>query len=1018
MFSQRRFSLLIPVFLLAGLAWSQVTTATFYGIPQDSSGAVIPAATATITHEDTGTVTTKASDARGEFAFDFLRVGKYSLQIEAPGFKRYASSGIELAAAQNVRRTFMLEVGNVKETVTVEGSADLLNTVAAEQRESISRKEIMELPIARRNFSNILSLGTGITTGDNGGVRMNGLGRSGVKITVDGTDATSNPENPGTSMYQSFNYIDTMSIEAIQEVQTTKGVIAAEYAHQLSGNVNLIAKSGTNTWHGSLFENFQADDLNARLQFAARKFPLTFNQFGGSLGGPIKRDRIFIFGASEGYRERTSQIVQGDVPTARTRTEMLAAVPAYKSFLDTLPLPNQPHDPAANGGRFIGGGSSQAQDNHAVLKGDVRITESGSLAMTYVRGRPYRLIPRVSPVNDRYWQGIQERGTASFTTARANWSSETRFGYNWNDVFRLDGFWDAGLDPSNKETTLGGRRIPSIRAPGFDDGGGSEIVTYFGPVWSIEQKYARRAGQHSLKFGGIYNSRNPGRFNIENPRLRYENKADLLANIPSRAQFFFGVNNFTSHSFETGFFAQDDWRVTPKLVINLGIRYDFFSKLIAKAVDPRAPAGLFNLNGLLDSNFNFGPVRDPLNPFENDAGANLGPRVGFSYSLGGKGDTVIRGGLSIMFAPQPWDDYVNSVGTSAITPIRAVFSKLESAQRGIRFPVFNDDIRPRLEAENKVQITEVFEPTAQNPYSMNLYLGVQRALTSTMMVESAFVGNRGVKFRLNRASNLVDRVTGVRPNPNIGEGRYYNNVQNTVYYSWQSSLRKRYSRNFTGSVHYTWSKALSYAGGDTGAGFSGDSTNSVQDFFDIRANRGPSAGDMSHFLIADYVYDLPGLKGLSAVPRHVLGGWQVTGIFQASTGQPLTISQPSSYANSRPDYVGGEPILADSRNTLQYLNRSAFARLPIIAASGATPRPGNIGAGALRLPGRWNLNFSLGKNFAFSERVRLQFRGDMFNLFNHTNFSGVTTDITSGNFGRYTGTAGVRVIQLNARLSW
>ena len=144
----------------------------------------------------------------------------------------------------------------------------------------------------------------------------------------------------------------------------------------------------------------------------------------------------------------------------------------------------------------------------------------------------------------------------------------------------------------------------------------------------------------------------------------------------------------------------------------------------------------------------------------------------------------------------------------------------------------------------------------------------------------------------------------------------------------------------------------------------------------------------------------------------------MTGIFQASTGQPLTISQPSSYANSRPDYVGGEPILADSRKTLQYLNRSAFARLPIIAASGATPRPGNIGAGALRLPGRWNLNFSLGKNFAFSERVRLQFRGDMFNLFNHTNFSGVTTDITSGNFGRYTGTAGVRVIQLNARLSW
>ncbi|MGH9674464.1 MAG: carboxypeptidase regulatory-like domain-containing protein, partial [Bryobacteraceae bacterium] len=421
---------------LVAPAWSQVTTATLYGILQDSSGAAIPHGTATLTHQGTGTVIRKVSDVQGEFVFDFLRVGTYLLQIEAAGFKRYESAGIELAAAQNVRRTFVLEVGAVSETVTVEGSPALLNTVAAEQRESLSRKEITELPIARRNFSNILGVGTGITTGDNGAVRMNGLGRSGAKITVDGTDATSNPENPGTSMYQSFNYIDTMSIEAIQEVQTTKGVIAAEYAHQLSGNVNLISRSGTNDWHGSLFENFQADNLNARAQFLTFKAPLTFNQFGGSSGGPLKRDKVFIFGAYEAYRERTSQVVQGDVPTARLRAEMLAAVPAYKTFLDSLPLPNQAHDPDGNGGRYIGAGSSNAHDNHAVLKGDVRLTNSASVAMTYVRGRPYRITPRVSPINSRSWEGVQERGTANFTMAGTKWSSETRFGYNWNDIFR------------------------------------------------------------------------------------------------------------------------------------------------------------------------------------------------------------------------------------------------------------------------------------------------------------------------------------------------------------------------------------------------------------------------------------------------------------------------------------------------------------------------------------------------------------------------------------------------------
>ena len=1008
----------LSVFLFCGcLAWGQVTTATFYGILNDSTGAVIPGAAVSLVHEQTGAVVHKVSHGQGEFVFDFLRVGKYTLQIEASGFKKYEATGMELNAAQSVRRTFTLELGAVTETVSVAGTAPLLNTVAAEQRESIPTRELTELPVARRNFSNILSLGTGITKGDIGGVRMNGLGRSGVKITVDGTDATSNSENPGTSMYQAFNYIDTVSIESIQEVQTTKGVVPAEYALQLSGNVNIITRSGTNNWHGSLFENFQAENLNARNQFLTIKPPLTFNQFGGSIGGPIRRDRIFIFGTYEGYRETTSQVVSGDVPTERMRQEMIAAVPVYKIFLDSLPLPNQPHDPTGIGGRFIGAGASSAHDNHGVVKGDIRVSSSSLVALTYVRSRPYRITPRVSHINSRDWQGVQERGTASYTTFGSNWSSETRFGYNSNDVNREDRYWSASLDPSQPEGALGGRRLPSIAVPGFDNGGGAEIANYFGPTWSIEEKFARHVGKHSFKFGGLFQRRAPGRFNIENPRLNYDNKADLLANIPSRSQFFFGVPYFTSKSREIGLFIQDDWRVRPNLVINLGMRYDFFSKLVAKAINSGQTAGLFNLDGLRDDRFNFGPPRPADDPFENDAWANIGPRVGFSYNVGGAGKTVIRGGLSVMFAAQPWDSYVNSVGESPVTPIRAVFSKAESAQRNIRFPIFNDTVRTALVALNRVQITEVFEPTAQNPYSINLYVGVQRELSPTLMLETAFVGNRGVKFRVGRVSNLPDRVTGVRRNPTIGEGRYFHNIQNSVYYSWQTSLRKRYSRNLSGAVHYTWGRALSYAGGDTGADFSGDSTQPIQDFFNIRANRGPSSGDLTHNLIAEYVYDLPGFASLGAV-RHAIGGWQISGVFSASNGPPFTITQPTSYAASRPDYIGGQPIFSNSRETLQYLNRAAFATLPIIAASGAPPRPGNIGQNALRLPSRWEWNFSVGKNFNLTERYRLQLRGDMFNFLNHTNFSGLTSNITSGNFGRFSATTGPRIVQVNARLSW
>ena len=1009
---------LFSLFLAAAIGHAQVTTATFYGTLTDPTGAAIPAAKVTLRHQGTGTSTSKNSDSAGEFQFDFLRVGVYTLGIEAQGFKRFESAGIELEAAQSVRRLFVLELGSLAETITVEGSAPLVNAVSAEQRESLSRMVVTELPLARRNFSNILSLGTGISTGGSGGVRMNGLGRSGLKMTVDGADATSNVENPGTSMYQAFNYIDTMSIEAIQEVQTTKGVIAAEYGHQLAGNVNLISKSGTNQWHGSLFENFQADDLNARLQNLAVKPALTFNQFGGSIGGPIRRDKIFIFGTSESYRERTFQNVQGDFPTQRLRDDAIRAVPAYKTMLDTLPLPNQPVSPTADAGRYSGVGRIKAHDNHAVVKGDIQINSGSTLGLTYTRGRPFRLTPRASEVNHREWNGTQERGAASYTMFGAAWSAETRFGYNYNSLARIDNVWNVILDGSAEESFLGARRLPSITVPGFENGGGAEFVEYFGPVWSVEQKYTRHRGQHSFKFGGIYTSRGAGRVNSENPRFLYDNRADFLANIPSSTQFMFGNNRYNSHSFDTGFFAQDDWRITSKLVINLGARYDYFSHFVAKPVNPDQPAGFFNLDGLLDDQFRFGPFRDPLNPVESDKWANIGPRVGFSYNADGKGNTIVRGGVSVMFGPQPRDDYNSAVGRTTKIPVIVIYSKAESAANNIRFPYFNDGALSIVERSPQTQVGSIFDPHIQNPYSTNVYLGVQRALTASLMLETAFVGNRGLKFRLLRQYNEVDRLTGVRRNPTIGAGRYFDSSQNTVYASWQTSLRKRYSRGLTGAVHYTWGKALAYTGGDTGANFSGDTTINVQDFFDVRSNKGPSAGDVTHRFIADCIYELPAFQNAAPVARHILGAWQVSGVLTATTGEPLLLNQPSTLSHARPDYTSGEPILDNYRETLQYLNPAAFTRVPIVAASGATIRPGNVGNEAVRGPGRWDLNFSLGKNFSLNEKIRLQFRADMFNSFNHTNLSGITTTVTSGTFGRATSTLGARVIQLNARLTF
>jgi hypothetical protein len=245
---------------------------------------------------------------------------------------------------------------------------------------------------------------------------------------------------------------------------------------------------------------------------------------------------------------------------------------------------------------------------------------------------------------------------------------------------------------------------------------------------------------------------------------------------------------------------------------------------------------------------------------------------------------------------------------------------------------------------------------------------------------------------------------------------YYCSCQNTVYTSWQTSIRKRYSKNLTFSGHYTWGKSLSYTGGDSGADFSGDTINSIQDFFNPRASRGPSTGDITHIFTGDWVYQLPA-PGIfhNTIARQVLGGWEISGIFTARTGMPVYISQSGLY--SRPDYIGGNPINPNYADTGVYLNLAAFAKVPL-GAGGNPIRPGSLGNGAIRGTGLWNLDSALAKNFRVRERMSLQVRADLFNTFNHTGYSDFTTSINSANFGKFTAFYPARQMQLNARLQF
>ena len=968
------------------LAHAQVTTATLYGRMVDPSGAAIPQAKILLTNQQTSAQASGTSNAQGEFTIPFLAGGAYSISLEAQGFKAQKQTGVVLSAGQRVAVEYRLELGNASEVVEVTSSAPLINTVSAEQREGKTQEQVRELPLSRRDWTNIIGLGTGITT-QNTGVSMNGLPGTGFRLTVDGTDAEGDPEVPSLGMAQNFNPIRTVSLEAIAELDVTKGIPSAELANTLSGGINIITKSGTNDFHGSLFLNNQVENLAARPQFAATKGALVYNQFGASFGGPIIKNKLFFFGVYEGYRQRRALTITGQVPTAEFRARAIAAVPAYKPFFDLFPLPASAPAGALTA-FYVTNASNAGTDNHAVSRVDYRIKDSLMMSARYTRGRPQVENPRIATPNSQRFTGIAESGTMNFIYTRPTWSNETRFGVNHNEVSRVDGIYTLGL------AGISGNL-------GFGTTG--ETLTRAGETVSWENVTAKTVGRHNLKMGGIFLLRRARRENVESPDIQYGNEADFLANIPSRVQVTFGVLPFLLKQLSYGGFVQDDFRVNRRLTLNLGLRYDYVT--VPEERDNR----LFNL-----SRQGTGPLlpRDSIYAADRN---NFAPRLGFAYTADQSAKTVVRGGLGMFVQPRNLFTPIDLVQNAVDEPFRRIFSRAEALQFPVlRYPVVNANVLPIVKGGPLAPSAAISE-NFPNAYSLQFQLGLQRQLTDTLMIETGYVGTRGLKLNMVRDVNQVDRITGLRAIPTLGQIRYYDGSDRSRYESWQTSLRKRMTQNFLYNMHFTWSKQLTFSDGDL-------VLNNLrpQDNNNLRVERGPGPTDVRRRFASDFLYELPWqrLGGQSALGRLALGGWQLSGIATAQSGAAFQIANPSSIPGQRADYVGGEVYRSNPNADLFFLNRAVFQEVPLVQASGAPSRPGTLGRNALRLPGFWNVDLGLAKNLKFTERYRLQIRADLLNSLNHTNFSAVDSNIRSANFGKFTGTRGARVIQLNARFTF
>ncbi len=1032
---------------MAGSAWAQVTTANLSGTVQDGSGAVIPGAPVTLTNDDTGLTYNAETGPAGGFNFSVLPTGTYTLSIDAPGFKAYRATGIRLVASANVRQVHTLEIGQLTETVEVEGAPPLVATEASEQTESIDNEKVSELPLGRRNVTSVLKLSSGVDTG-NGGIRINGLGKSGAGVTVNGTDANSNPsEGRALENYGGRNYMDIMSIEGVEEVQVMRGVMKAENGGVVTGTVNLISKRGTNQWHGSGVWNYRSEKFNARNPFQTNydssgqllpKNREVFNQFGGSLGGPIIKNKLFFFLTYEGYRGYASRFVTGTVPTDSFRQTILQALPfpETKTLMSTIPSPSTILD--ENRGRAESVGSEVRTDNTWNIRGDYRPTDNGNLSFSYVRGRPFGLDPRynLNGANDREYSYIQDRYNAQYTHTGSNWVSESRWGYNYADMDRLDNYFgDQFISPLGETVEWQGR-IPrlNIQTPTGSLGlNSAEVWQMKGATSTYDQKFSLIRGNHTFKVGGRLLWTTGNRTNPENPSYDFNSVEDMMANRINGATISFGSNGpHKSRMYEWGGFVQDDWRVNNKLMLNLGIRYDYYSNAVVK---PTGSIDVINKNLELPpnadfTNFAFGARRPRENETNPDKWVNLGPRVGFAYQANQK--TVVRGGVGIMFAAQVPALLRQSTAGPDI-PFRVNYSAAESAALGVKYPYTNEQIIPIAKQDIQAKGTELvfslITPDLQNPYTINYQLNIQRELKTDLMWEIGYVGTRGVKWPMHRRFNLPDRLTGIRPNPSIIPGGPYfvDMGESVMNHSLQTSLRKRFSHNFSGDLHYTWGKTFAYQGGDVGVYYGTDAVANIQDFFNLSIEKGNPGYDTTHRVVADLIYELPHLANMAAPARMILGGWQLSTIYTGTTGSPITISQGcSNQWACRADFTGGN-LLASNGTTfgnprvgghqdVQWINPAAFQKVPEVG--GVAIRPGNVANGLVRGPGQWNVDFSLSKRFEFTEGIGLQIRADTFNFFNHVNLTSLNGNVESSDFGTLDSALNMRTMQVGARITF
>ena len=1090
----------------------QQITGSIRGTVTDPSGAVVQSATVSAQQVETGLTRTATTNRAGEYVLVELPIGHYQVRTEAKGYQKYLQEGITLNVNQSATVSIRLKVGSERQQVEVNADAELVQSTVSSLGQTVMTREILDLPLDGRNFSQLGTLQPGVVPLTPGLLEAGGPARENQGYAVDGQRPESNNfmiDGAENVSAVDGGFVLEPPIDAIAEFRILTHNANAEFGRNTGSTTNIITHSGANAFHGAAWEFLRNDAMDASDAFTQTVQPLKQNQFGATFGGPLVRDKTFFFGYYEGFRNRQGESVPATVPSADERQgnfgELCTSPSGGNSSFDTngnclnaagqltffggnVPYNQltiiQPIDPVAtnvtpffplpNRGEngFIGTETKIENNNQFGVRLDHFLTHADTLNFRYMFSSGPTTDP-LSPAGANvpgFPVGEYDRAQ-NFVSQETHIFSPTiigvaRFSFLRN-TFLLDqhlnheSLSDLGFD---YDPTL-----PSAAGPPFIQVGGYATVgdPITGPRNTVQNTFALSGslswihGRHELKFGGGYR-----RDQINALQGIATNGFFVFAGIPSFQDFLYndGFANFLSGNpvvFLQGggdfgreirdramdLYGQDTYRVTSRLTLNYGLRYEIpfpatenknrvnlFVPGAQSTVMPNAPAGLL---------YPGDPgVPAGLIPTQKTAFA---PRVGFAWDPRGDAKTVVSAGYGIFYEP-----YYTGEGGPLQDPISAP-PFLKTLQLG--FPI-NSFANPFYAPDPfgvpfpQPMTLLVVSPNLRLPYAQDWNLNIQHSFGADWLLQVGYVGTTGVKLPRFIEGNPAVYIPGQSTEDNVNQRRLYSgctlanpnncvyasvgeiaSIANSSYNALEASLRKRFSHGLSFLASYTWSHSIDDVSsfnitGSASQPVAGEN-DLAQNPFDLAAERGPSMFDARHRFVLSYEWSIPFLQHSQTWYGYALGNWQLNGIFTAMSGTPFTVfdsndpslqgqaPEISGFSSNRPNVVGNPN--AGPRTAAEWFNTSAFQQV-IPDPNSPVQQFGDEGRNAVLGPRYVNWDFSAFKNIRLTESKELQFRGELFNVLNHTNFRLPVSDIESPNFGQIQTDVSQRKIQVALKL--